>query len=99
MKNEKKKDTGFYIYSKDDQPTRQQIIDYIDIQIKGLKDLPKLPQVNDKIGIKWLEIEDKVYLATKEHFNGDDKEWADGEYYWVYWMVCDKIEELINKLR
>jgi|TARA_R110002051_G_scaffold58778_1_gene107962 hypothetical protein len=73
--------------------------------IRNLKTLPKLPKPNKegKIGIKWLQVEDSIYLNTKNQFEGiygygNEKAWWDGKMSWVFWYVVDEVENLINKL-
>ena len=74
--------------------------------IRNLKKLPKLPKPNKegKIGIKWLQVEEDIYLTAKDQFYGiygygNDKDWNDGKMSWVFWYVCDEVENLINKLK
>ena len=71
-----------------------------------LKKLPKLPKPNKegKIGIEWLQVEEDIYLTAKDQFYGvygygNDKDWNDGKMSWVFWYVCDEVENLINKLK
>ena len=57
-----------------------------------------------KIGIKWLQVEEDIYLTAKDQFYGvygygNDKDWNDGKMSWVFWYVCDEVENLINKLK
>ena len=79
---------------------------YILRQIRNIKDLPKLPKPNKegKIGWKWLEMEDKIYTNTLDRFcfvwgYGNEKDWWDGKMSWVFWYVCDEIENLIDRLK
>ena len=74
--------------------------------IRNLKKLPKLPKPNKegKIGIEWLQVEEDIYLTAKDQFYGvygygNDKDWNDGKMSWVFWYVCDEVENLINKLK
>ena len=72
--------------------------------IRNLKTLPKLPKPNKegKIGIKWLQLEDSIYLNTKDQFAGiygygNEQAWWNGKMSWVFWYVVDEVENLINK--
>ena len=74
--------------------------------IRNLKKLPKLPKPNKegKIGIEWLQVEEDIYLTAKDQFYGvygygNDKDWDDCKMSWVFWYVCDEVENLINKLK
>ena len=74
--------------------------------IRNLKKLPKLPKPNKdgKIGLSWLQIENDVYLTAKDKFvgiygYGNDKDWWDGNMIWVFWYVCDEVENLMNRLK
>ncbi len=74
--------------------------------IRNLQKLPKLPKPNKegKIGIEWLQVEEDIYLTAKDQFYGvygygNDKDWNDGKMSWVFWYVCDDVENLINKLK
>ena len=74
--------------------------------IRNLKKLPKLPEPNKegKIGIEWLQVEEDIYLTAKDQFYGvygygNDKDWNDGKMSWVFWYICDEVENLINKLK
>ena len=74
--------------------------------IRNLKNLPQLPKPNKngKIGWNWLQMEEDVYLTARDQFHGiygygNDKDWKDGKMSWVFWYVCDEIENLINRLK
>ena len=76
--------------------------------IRNLKKLPKLPKPNKegKIGIDWLEVEEKVYLTAKDKFigiygYGNNYCWnnENGKMVWVFWYVVDEVENLMNRLK
>ena len=74
--------------------------------IRNLKKIPKLPKPDkyNRIGTNWLGVGDDVYLTAKDQFQGiygygNEKDWYDGKMSWVFWYVCDEVENLMNRLK